>query len=276
MISRSLPRTLAFSAALFVLPGCGPEPGPGSAPQPTGAPTGSAAPAAEEIPDAIKAAVSAADRDEADKALDAGRKPDKTLAFFRIAPGQQVAEIGAGGGYTAELLARVVGDTGKVYGHNTPLLLQRFAEKPWSTRLQKPIMKPVVRVDREFDDPLPPEAKNLDAVLMILFYHDTVWLKADREKMNKAIFAALKPGGIYGIIDHSAKAGAGLNDVETVHRIEESVLRAEIEKAGFKLDAEGDFLRAPDDTRDWNASPTKAGEKRGTSDRFALRFKKTS
>ena len=63
-------------------------------------------------------------------------------------------------------------------------------------------------------------------------------------------------------------------DVETLHRIEESAVRSEVEKAGFKLAAEADFLRAPDDTRDWSASPRVAGEKRGTSDRFVLRYVK--
>jgi predicted methyltransferase len=132
----------------------------------------------------------------------------------------------------------------------------------------------VVRVDREFDDPLPPEAKDLDAVLSVLIYHDTVWLKTDRARMNAAIFAALKSGGIYGVIDHSARPGAGTSEVQTLHRIEESAVVAEIEKAGFELDAAADFLRNPADARDWNDSPRAAGARRGTSDRFALKFRK--
>jgi predicted methyltransferase len=88
------------------------------------------------------------------------------------------------------------------------------------------------------------------------------------------VFQALKPGGVYGIVDHSAIAGHGVADVETLHRIEESVVREEVEKAGFRLAAEADFLRAPGDTRDWSASPRVAGEKRGTSDRFVLKYVK--
>ena len=99
-------------------------------------------------------------------------------------------------------------------------------------------------------------------------------MKVDRAEMNRAIFAALKPGGIYAVVDHSARKGAGLNEVKTLHRIEESVLREEIEAVGFVLDAEADFLRNPDDTRDWSASPSAAGEQRGKSDRFVLRFVK--
>jgi predicted methyltransferase len=153
-------------------------------------------------------------------------------------------------------------------------VLDRFAEKPWSERLAKPVNAPVVRIDREFDDPLPPDAKDLDAVLIVLFYHDTVWLGTDRARMNAAVFAALESGGIYGVIDHSTKPGAGTSETKTLHRIEESALVAEIEKAGFKLEASADFMRNPADTRDWNASPTAAGEKRGTADRFVLKFKK--
>ena len=218
--------------------------------------------------------VAAPDRSAEDKALDAGRHPAQLLEFFGIAPGMRVAELFAGGGYTTELLARAVGDTGVVYGQNTKFVLERFAEKPWSERLAKPVMKRVVRVDRDFSDPFPPEAKDLDAVLAILVYHDFVWQKVDRDKLNRAVFAALKPGGIYGIVDHSAKAGDGTKVTESLHRIEESALVTEVKKAGFSLDAEADFLRNPGDTRDWSASPRTAGEKRGSSDRFVLRFKK--
>ncbi len=161
-----------------------------------------------------------------------------------------------------------------VYAQNNKFILERFAEVPWSTRLQKPVMKNVVRVDREFDDPLPPEARDLDAVLMILFYHDTVWLGTDRARMNAAVFRALKPGGIFAIVDHSAKAGTGLEDVQTLHRIEEETLRKEVEAAGFRLKASSNVLRNPSDTRDWNDSPLAAGERRGTSDRFMLEFVK--
>jgi predicted methyltransferase len=196
------------------------------------------------------------------------------LAFFGVKSGMRVAELGAGGGYTSELLARAVGPTGKVYGQNTKLILEKFAEKPWSERLKKPTMKNVVRVDPEFDDPLPPDAKDLDAVFVVLFYHDLYWMKVDRAKLNKAVFDALKPGGIYAIVDHGARPGAGTSEVQTLHRIEEKTLRQDVEAAGFRLERSGDFLRNPGDTKDWNASPSGAGEQRGTSDRFVLAFRK--
>ncbi len=227
-----------------------------------------------QVPESIRSVVASPDRSEADRALDAGRHPAEMLAFFEIAPGMRVADLGAGGGYTTELLARTVGPEGAVFGQNSKFILERFAEKPWSERLAKPEMKRVVRVDRELDDPLPPEAKDLDAVFIVLFDHDTVWQKTDREKMNRAVFQALEPGGIYAVVDHSARAGTGLDDVQTLHRIDESVVKKEIEAAGFQLAAEADFLRNPADTRDWNDSPSAAKERRGTSDRFVLKFVK--
>jgi len=225
-------------------------------------------------PSGPAAVVAAADRSDADRALDAGRKPAEMLAFFGIGPGMRVAEIGAGGGYTTELLVRTVGPTGRVYGQNSKFILERVAEKPWSERLAKPVNAAIVRVDRDFDDPLPPEAKDLDAVLSVLIYHDTVWMETDRARMNAAIFAALKSGGIYGVVDHSGRAGTGTSEVRSLHRIEESAVVREIEQAGFQLADTADFLRNPADARDWNDAPSAAGERRGTSDRFVLKFKK--
>jgi predicted methyltransferase len=219
----------------------------------------------------IRAAVDAADRDTADRALDSGRHPAALLDFCGVPPGGKVAEIAAGGGYTAELAARAVGPNGKVYGVNNRFLLG-FAEKAWSARLAKPVNKNIIRVDREFDDPLPPEAKDLDVVIDNLFYHDMFWLKVDRDKMNRAILLALKPGGVYCVIDHSGRAGTGSGETQTLHRVEEVVVRKEIEQAGFKLAADSSVWRNPTDNRDWNAAPFAANERRGQSDRFALKY----
>ncbi len=221
-----------------------------------------------------QAVVDAPDRAPEDRALDAGRHPAEMLAFFDVAPGMHVAELGAAGGYTTELLARAVAPTGLVYAQNSRFILDRFAEKPWTERLAKPVMRNVVSVVRDFDEPLPPDVHDLDAVFIVLFYHDTVWLDADRERMNRAVFAALRPGGVYAVIDHSGRPGTDATETQTLHRIEESTVREEIEAAGFRLAGEAAFLRNPDDSRDWNASPRAAGERRGTSDRFVLEFVK--
>lgn len=224
--------------------------------------------------DTARAVVGAPDRTADDRALDVGRHPEALLAFIGLRPGMRVAEIGAGLGYTTELLARAVGPGGVVYGQNTRFILDRFAQKPWTERLAKPVMANVVRVDREFDDPLPAAATNLDAVVNALLYHDTVWMKTDRARMNRVIYGALKPGGIYVVVDHSGRPGTGITETESLHRIEEGAVRREIEAAGFRLAAAADFLRNPGDTRDWNASPRSAGDRRGTSDRFVLKFAK--
>jgi predicted methyltransferase len=214
--------------------------------------------------------VAAADRSDDDRKLDGGRKPAATLAFAGVKPGMKVLDLGAGMGYTTELLARAVGPGGTVYGQNNQIVLG-FAGEAWAARLAKPIMKNVTRLDQELDAPLP---AGLDVVLFNAVYHDSVWMKIDRAKMNKAVFDALKPGGVYVVIDSSAKPGDGVNDAQTLHRIDEQVVLDEVQAAGFQLDAKGDFLRNPADTRDWNTSPRAAGERRGQGDRFAFRFRK--
>jgi predicted methyltransferase len=222
-------------------------------------------------PGAYSAIAAAPDRTAADRALDGGRKPAAMLAFIGAKPGWKVADLAAGDGYTTELLARAVGPTGVVYGQNNKWLIDEFVAEPWAKHLQAPAMKNVVRVDREFDDPLPPEARELDAVVMNLFYHDTYWLEVDRKKMNQAIWTSLRKGGVFIVIDHSAKDGAGDTDVKENHRVEEKLVRAELESAGFKLAETADFLRNPKDTRDWFVLEE---GRRGTSDRFVLKFVK--
>lgn len=236
---------------------------------------GPASHAAAPAPHDPAAIVAAADRTDADRALDAGRHPAEFLAFLALGPGMKVADLGAGGGYTTELLARAVAPGGVVYGQNNKGFLG-FIGDAWSARLARPVNANVVRVDREFDAPLPPEATGLDLVVMNVIYHDTVWLGVDRAAMNRAIFAALRPGGRFVVVDSSARAGTGADDVKTLHRIDEPFVRAEVEAAGFKPAGEGAFLRNPGDTRDWNASPPAAAAagKRGTSDRFVLAFVK--
>ncbi len=269
-------------AALTAVAACGSSSSPGpAAPEPAAVPEPAATPVEagpREVTDLtvtpeLRAVVDAADRTPEDKKLDAGRKPAELLAFAGIKPGMKVAELAAGPGYTSELLARAVAPSGVVYAENNKMMLG-FLGKMWDARLARPAMKGVVRVDRELEDPLPPEAKDLDAVFMVLFYHDLYWAKTDRARMNAAILAALKPGGVFIVIDHSGRDGTGDTEVESLHRIEESVVRDDITRAGFKLVETASFLRNPDDQRDWNASPMAAAARRGTSDRFVLKFQK--
>jgi predicted methyltransferase len=223
------------------------------------------------VPPEVAAIVAAPDRTDADRQLDAGRHPGELLAFLGLAPGMHLAEIVAGAGYTTELLARAVAPKGKVWAEN-PAGFLKFVGAPYKERLARPALKDVVRADRPIDSPLPPEARNLDAVVSVLVYHDTVWLGVDRDKMNKAVFDALKKGGEYVVVDHSAAPGHGIDDVKTFHRIEEEAVTREVLRAGFQAAGSANFLRNPDDGRDWNDAPNAAADRRGTSDRFVLKF----
>lgn len=225
------------------------------------------------------AIVAAPDRSDRDKQRDAQRKPAELLQFVGIAPGMHVADLGAGGGYTSELLARAVGPTGSVVAQDTPHWgtpddpgLTQLWQK---TRLAKATLSNLSHVARGWNDPLPPDAKNLDAVTFVAAYHDVIAEHDDANKLDAAVFAALKPGGVFVVIDNSAKSGTGEAACEPLHRIDEQVVREEVQRAGFKLAATSDFMRRPDDTREWNADPGSADPAHlHNQDLFALKFVK--
>lgn len=222
---------------------------------------------AQGVPD-FAALIAAPDRAASDRDIDKRRDPVKLLAFTGARTGMKVLDMGAGGGYSTELMARSAGPTGVVYGQN-PSDLGARAKERFEARMNTPAMKNVVSLVRPFDDPLPTEVRDLDLITFFFYYHDTTYMEVDRAAMNRKLFAALRPGGSLVITDHSAKAGDGISVARTLHRIEEAVLRREVEAAGFKLVAEGDFLRQPGDPRDFNVNrPT------GPVDEFVLRFEK--
>ena len=214
----------------------------------------------------------AADRTERDRSMDSHRKPVPMLAFFGAAPGMRVGELGAGGGYSTELFARSVGPQGAVFAQDTPNWDGPALTKIWQDRLARPAMKNTTHFIRQWDEPFPSDLKDLDAVYSVAVYHDAIAEKSDTGRMNRAVFAALKPGGVYAIIDNSARAGTGAAEVERLHRIDEQLVRDEVQRAGFRLAGESDFLRNPADPRDWNADSSV--NKTHTQDRFALKFVK--
>ena len=232
------------------------------------------------IAPAIQAVIDAPDRASDDREHDGDRHPGEVLSYFGVRSGMRVAVIAAGSGYSAELLARAVGQSGVVYAQNTPALLNRLGAEPaWSARLQKPVNQRISRVDRPFEDPLPPEARDLDVVILLVAYHELVALGVDRGRMNTAILRALKPGGIYGVIDHSAREDAKVESAVVLHRIESHWVRDEVKGAGFTVFGEGDFLHDAADPRDTpSISPDdfwsgKVGNGSPLSDdRFVLRF----
>jgi predicted methyltransferase len=245
------------------------------------------------------------DRSAADRTNDIRRKPDQMLAFIGVRPGMVALDLSASGGYTTELIARAVGPTGRVYGQSaprdpgrsppaptapegaafppsamsqTPAVVatpspasRRTSPQARAERSKNPAAGNIIAVVQPFESPIPAEAASntLDLVTLMFNYHDLGFLGVDRAQMNKTVFAALKPGGMYVIADHSGRPGTGISESGTLHRIEEAFLRQEVEAAGFKLAEEGNFMRNPSDPRDKN-TPDPPQPK----DEFVLKFVK--
>ena len=258
-------------------------------------------------PQRIAEIVASPDRSAADRTNDLRRKPEPLLVFIGIRPGMVALDVSAGGGYTSELLARAIGPTGIVYGQSQPRDPSRAAPAPAApegashpasapdTGLAPPrtppprtsavaladrdrnlrsanvAAAPIVAVAQRFDDPVPPAlaVDSLDLVTLMFNYHDLGFLGVDRAQMNRALFRALKPGGVYVIADHAGRPGTGISESGSLHRIEEAFLRGEVEASGFKLAGEANFLRNPADPRDQN-TPNPPQPK----DEFVLKFVK--
>jgi len=200
-------------------------------------------------------------RPENERALDAVRKPHEVMAFYGVKKGDKVADIYAARGYYTAILSQLVGPEGLVYSANNaprPELHERVKQQGLSN----------VRVlDGPLDKVALPQDASLDFVFIHLDYHE---LPADtRIAMNKRIFGALKPGGTYGVVDHSAGAGRGDQDAKTFHRIDKNLVIKEVTSVGFRLDKQGTMLSRADDTRDFSVTKL-----RDRSDRFVLKFEK--
>src|SRR3981189_1802689 len=200
---------------------------------------------AQQTPD-YEAIVASPDRADGDRQADARRQPVKMLAFTGVKTGMKVLDMEASAGYSTELLARAVGPGGVGYAPDSAAGVARVVKDKFDIRAQPPAMKNVVHVIRDFDDPIPPDVKGLDLITFFFAYHDVTYMPVDRAEMNRKMFAERKPGAFLIIADHSARLGDGTSVGKTFHRIEENVLRQEIEAAGFKLVAQGDFWRHPE------------------------------
>ena len=235
--------------------------------------------------------VDSPDRSEADRALDARRKPAELLSFIGMRPGAVALDVSAGRGYTTELIARAVGRAGRVYAQTAPRDATRAAPAQaegaaapappaaagtaappaLAERARNPATSNIVPVVRPFDDPVPPEVARggLDLVTLIFNYHDLGHLGVDRARMNRAIFDGLQRRGMYVIADHSGRPGTGISEAGTLHRVEEAFVVAEVEAAGFRLAEQGNFMRNPADPRDRNTP-----EPPMPKDEFVLKFVK--
>lgn len=222
---------------------------------------------AQPAPD-YAALLAAPDRSDADREADKRRDPKPFLEFAALRPGMKVLDMGAGRGYSTELIARAVAPGGTVYAQNPPDLPDK-PKAAFEDRLKTPAMGNVVADIRPFDDPVPADVHDLDLITFLFFYHDTTYMKVDRAEMNRKLLAALKPGGFLIIADHSALPGQGTSVGKTLHRIEEAALRQEVEAAGFRLVGEGNFWRNPNDPHDFPSyKPTVP------VDNFVLKFQK--
>lgn len=219
--------------------------------------------------DQIAAVVASPQRTAADRTNDQRRNPAQMLAFIGVRPGMRALDVSAARGYTTELVARAVGPTGSVIGQSPMPASGDPAPPPaFADRQKNPQLAHMTFVRRPFEDPVPPEARGkLDLVTLMFNYHDMGHLGVDRDRMNRAIFDGLKPGGLYVIADHSGRAGTGIGESGTLHRVEESFVVKEVEAAGFRLAARGDFLRHPQDPRDQADPPY-------PKDEFVLKFVK--
>jgi predicted methyltransferase len=215
-------------------------------------------------------------RPEADRDRDAQRKPAEVLEFFGIEPGMVVLDMFSGGGYYTEIIAYVVGDDGHVYAHSNEAYLQfvgdEFEQRYKDGRLGN------VEVLMAENNELALEPESLDAVVLALSFHDLYyaapedgWPAFDVPAFLEELRSGLRPGGIVGIIDHYAAAGASAETGGTVHRIDPAIVIDAMESAGFILDGQSDVLRNPaDDYSRIVFDP----ELRGKTDRFVLRFRK--
>jgi len=207
------------------------------------------------------AVLSNPDRPANERELDEARKPTEVLAFYGVKQGDKVADLWAGRGYYTAILSQVVGSNGLVYTVNPNSrdeVNQRWKDAKFAN----------VRIaDGPFDKLALAQDGSLDFVLIHLNYHDLA--PEARIAMNKRILGALKRGGIYGVVDHSAKDGTGNDAAKTLHRIDKLLVIKEVTSAGFTLAKEGNMLRKPEDPRDFNVN-----KERNKDDRFVLAFQK--
>lgn len=216
----------------------------------------------------LRAAIADPLRPAEEVARDPLRHPERILSFAMVAPGQRIADIRPGAGYFTRLFARVVGPTGRVYAFIPNRTAVR--ENPMGDVLIAAYPN-VTRINGDLDAMLFPEP--LDIVFMSQEYHDfhIPAFGVDVAAMNRAIFAALKPGGSFIVIDHAGRPGTANNEVQSLHRIEGAFLRREVEAVGFVFEGESTALINPHDDRTMNVFEEAI---RGRTDQFVYRFRK--
>ena len=215
-------------------------------------------------------------RTEADRARDAGRKPAEILEFFGIQPGMTVLDMYSGGGYYTEMLSHIVGPEGSVIAHSNQAYAGFVGEEA-TNRYANNRLGNVEILMAENNELALPNA-SFDAIMMVLAYHDIYyvdpdngWPEIDGPRFVETLYNGLRPGAILAVVDHYAAPGSPSETGNTLHRIDPDIVTAELEAAGFVLEAKSDVLRNMDDDHSVNMG---APEVRGKTDRFVFRFRK--
>ncbi len=193
-------------------------------------------------PTYIKAAVENSTRAPEQVARDGNRKPAELLVMSGIKPGDRVVEFASAGQYFTPMLSDIVGPKGMVYMFDLPYTEARAGAGGRAFVASHPNSRYEL-VDYNVLD-LP---QNIDVVYIVLYYHDLPLNKIDTGALNAKIMKALKPGGIYFIVDHNAEPGSGTRDTQKLHRIDPAVIKQEVTAAGFELVEESKILARPED-----------------------------
>lgn len=235
-----------------------------------------ALPALAAPPALYGAAVSREGRPAEAMELDASRKPAETLDFLGLKPGMAAADIMTGSGYWAEIMSGVVGPKGKVTAFEpNQFYTDPDEQKVWTALQQR---RPEIRFVRYPFDAFAAAPRSFDFVIINLNYHDLYWEsekyhipRTDPAAFVRTLYAAVKPGGVVGVIDHIGPAGDTRAVVEKMHRIDPATVKADFERAGFRLEAESPILRNSDDDHSKGVFDPAV---RGKTDRFLYRFRK--
>jgi predicted methyltransferase len=226
-------------------------------------------------PAKIAAAVASSDRPAEARKLDDSRKPAQVLGFLGLETGDRALDVMAGSGYYTELMAKAVGPKGAVVALEPPVFVDDKARAEWAGLRER---APNVSLLAQMPGDMTLAPSSFDFALLHLVYHDFYW-ESDKYKFPrmepdaalKKLYAAMKPGGIVGVIDHVAKPGDTRQVADKLHRIDPETIKADFARAGFVLDGESDALRVPsDDVSKLVFDPSV----RGKTDRVVYRFKK--
>ena len=224
------------------------------------------------VPANITAALADAARPAADTARDAARKPGELLAYAGVKPGDKVADFIMGGGYFTRILSVAVGPTGRVYAYQPDEFIKFQASYGTNLKMVSSAYKNVTPMEASLQALDLPDG--LDLVFTVQNYHD-LHLKpfpaTTATTVNAEIYKSLKPGGVYLVVDHAAKAGSGLAAADSLHRIDPALLRQEVEAAGFRFDGESQLLDLPSDPMTANVFDPAV---RGKTDQFVMKFRK--